>query len=273
MQAPVICLTHGGGPMPILGDPAHVNIVQSWQTRVRKLLKLGTPLAPKAIILVTAHWSTKQPTISSGSSHELYYDYYGFPQEAYSVKYNASGSPAIAQEIFNRLKTAGFSPVLDGSRGWDHGVFVPLKMIIPDESIPVVQMSVLDSEDPEEHFKMGQAIADLRKENVAIIGSGFATFHNLRVMFSGTSRTPTFHANMREWSSVLNEAVMTDDAQERIAKLKQWRKFPHAYTMHPNGGAEHFLPLIVSAGAAGSGKGGLYGDDYMGNDMFSFYWE
>jgi aromatic ring-opening dioxygenase catalytic subunit (LigB family) len=259
--------------MPILGDPDHRHLVNSWKTRVRKVLKLNTPEAPKAIILVTAHWSTGQPTISSGSRHELYYDYYGFPQEAYSLKYNASGSPDIAQEIFKRLQKAGFSPKLDDKRGWDHGVFVPLKMIIPDESIPVIQMSVLDSEDPEDHFKMGQAISDLRKENIAIIGSGYATFHNLRVMFSGSANTPAFKANIREWSDVLNEAVMTEEADKRLAKLKHWRQFPHAYTMHPNGGAEHFLPLIVAAGAAGSGKGGLYGDEYKGNDMFSFYWE
>lgn len=259
--------------MPILGDPGHKNMVRSWETRVRKLLRLGTPDAPKAIVLVTAHWTTEHPTISSGAKHELYYDYYNFPAEAYSLKYNASGSPSIAKEVYSRLQKAGLSPKLDDTRGWDHGVFVPMKIIIPDESIPIVQMSVLESEDPEDHFKMGQALEDLRKENIAIVGSGFPTFHNLRNMFSGAMSTPEFKSYMREWSDVLNEAVMTEDAQERKAKLKHWREFPHAYDMHPRSGAEHFLPLIVAAGAAGSAKGGLYGDEYRGSDMFSFYWE
>lgn len=259
--------------MPILGDPAHQNLVNSWKTRIPKILRLGTPAAPKAIVLVTAHWVTKHPTISSGSKHELYYDYYNFPKEAYSLKYNASGSPSIAKEVHSHLAKAGFSPQLDDLRGWDHGVFVPMKLIIPDESIPIVQMSVLESEDPADHFRMGQALAALRKENVAIVGSGFPTFHNLRLMFSGAFESPDFRSAIEEWSSVLNEAVLTADADERLAKLEHWREFPHAYQMHPRGGAEHFLPLIVTAGAAGSTSGGLYGDEFRGNDMFSYYWE
>jgi aromatic ring-opening dioxygenase catalytic subunit (LigB family) len=259
--------------MPILGDPAHDNLVNSWKTRVPKILRLGTPAAPKAIILVTAHWVTEHPTISSGSKHELYYDYYNFPREAYSLKYNASGSPSVAEKVYSHLQKAGLSPQLDPSRGWDHGVFVPMKLILPDESIPIVQMSVLESEDPADHFKMGQALAILRKENIAIVGSGFPTFHNLRLLFSGAASGPDFPSVVSEWSSALNEAILTKDADERLAKLKQWREFPHAYKMHPRGGAEHFLPLIVTAGAVGSAEGGLYGDDYKGMEMFSYYWE
>ena len=259
--------------MPILGDPAHNNIVNSWKTLVPKILRLGTPAAPKAIVLITAHWSTEHPTISSSSKHELYYDYYNFPREAYSLKYNASGSPSVAKEVYNHLQKAGFSPQLDESRGWDHGVFIPMKLIIPDESIPIVQMSVLESEDPTAHFRMGQAIAALRKENVAIVGSGFPTFHNLRYLFSGAAQTPGFSAIVNEWSSAVNDAVLTKDADERLSKIKHWREFPHAYKMHPKGGAEHFLPLLVTAGAAGSAEGGLYGDDYVGMDMLSYYWK
>lgn len=291
--APVICFSHGGGmskrrtpsriygtdrflllgPMPILGEPSHKNMVNSWKTRVQKILKLGTPEAPKAIVLVTAHWTTDRPTISSGAKHELYYDYYNFPPETYKIKYDAPGAPSIAKDIYTRLQKAGFSPKLDDKRGWDHGVFIPLKFIVPDQSIPIIQMSVLENEDPEEHYKIGQVLAELRKENVAILGSGFATFHNMRLFPRGSNFPPDTASKLLEWSNVLNEAVMTEDADERIAKLKHWRDFPHAYTMHPPHGAEHFLPLIVAAGAGASSKAALYGDEFRGADMFSFYWE
>jgi aromatic ring-opening dioxygenase catalytic subunit (LigB family) len=115
--APVISLSHGGGPMPLLGDPSHRAITNSLKTKVSKILKLGTPEAPKAIVLVTAHWSTDKVTISSGSKHELLYDYYGFPPESYQIKHNAPGSPEIANEVEKALKAAGVACEKDAERG------------------------------------------------------------------------------------------------------------------------------------------------------------
>jgi aromatic ring-opening dioxygenase catalytic subunit (LigB family) len=105
------------GPMPILGDPAHRDMIASMKNRVPKILKLGTAEAPRAIVVVTAHWQTEQPTISSGRSHSLYYDYYGFPPEAYSLKYPAPGSPEVAAEAKAALDSQGFKSVLDDKRG------------------------------------------------------------------------------------------------------------------------------------------------------------
>lgn len=293
--APAVCISHGGGklihklgleavaynisclfglgPMPILGEPGHRNMVKSWETRVRDILKLGTPEAPRAIVLITAHWTTQRPSISSAAKHDLYYDYYNFPPETYKIKYDAPGSPLIAKEIHARLQKAGIAADLDDTRGWDHGLFIPLKFIAPEESVPIVQMSVLESEDPEEHYRIGQVLADLRKENIAILGSGFATFHNLRLFPRGTNFPSDLGSKVREWSEVLNQAAMTEDVNERLERLKQWRNFPHAYVMHPQHGAEHFLPLIVTAGAGATSKGKLYGDEFCGEDMFSFYWK
>jgi aromatic ring-opening dioxygenase catalytic subunit (LigB family) len=103
--------------MPLLGDPSHREIIKSLTTKVPKLLKLGTPEAPKAIVLVTAHWSTDKVTISSGSKHELFYDYYGFPPETYQLKHNAPGSPEIASEVERVLKEAGVECAKDAERG------------------------------------------------------------------------------------------------------------------------------------------------------------
>lgn len=116
-RAPAIALSHGGGPMPLLGDPSHDQIVHSLRTRVPEILRLGTPQAPRAIALVTAHWSEARPTISSGSRPSLLYDYYGFPPESYEVTYDAPGSPEIAKEVANAMRVQGLDPVLDDERG------------------------------------------------------------------------------------------------------------------------------------------------------------
>lgn len=103
--------------MPVLGDPGHKEIVASLKNRVPKVLKLGTPDAPRAIVVVTAHWSTQQPTVSSGAKHSLYYDYGGFPPESYKLKYDAPGSPEVATQVKDVLDKAGFKTVLDSERG------------------------------------------------------------------------------------------------------------------------------------------------------------
>lgn len=113
----VISLSHGGGPMPVLGDPGHKEIVRSLKTRVPEILKLNTEEQPKAIIIVTAHWSERNPTISSAKKHSLYYDYGGFPPESYKLKYDAPGSPEIAKEIGDALVKVGLKPEYDENRG------------------------------------------------------------------------------------------------------------------------------------------------------------
>ncbi|KXJ85700.1 Extradiol ring-cleavage dioxygenase, class III enzyme, subunit B [Microdochium bolleyi] len=280
-RAAAICISHGGGPMPVLGDPGHKHLVASMKNRVPKVLKLGTPEAPRAIVVVTAHWSTKHPTVSSGAKHSLYYDYGGFPAEAYKLKYDAPGSPEVAEEVQAALTKAGFAKTtLDSERGWDHGVFIPFLLINPAADVPIVQMSVLDSEDPADHFRMGQALSALRDSNIAIVGSGFASFHNLRIMFSLRHQDPqsaaSFKATMDTWNQQVTSAVEKEDVQERAKALGKWRDIENSYTMHPRGGAEHFLPLIVTAGAAtGAESGdtfGKYADEFVGLDMWTYYW-
>jgi len=157
--------------------------------------------------------------------------------------------------------------------GWDHGVFVPMKLIDPSAKTPIVQISVLASESPAQSYAIGQAVSSLRSQNIAIVGSGFATFHNLRLMFSGVTATPDFKKQNTDWSNAVTDAALTDDEAARGKKFEDWRKWPNAYTMHPRGGAEHFLPLIVCAGAAGTTAGRKYTDDFQGVDYFSYYWD
>jgi hypothetical protein len=115
--APVISIAHGGGPLPLLGDPTQAAITHSLKTRVPQILKLGTQDQPRAIVLVTAHWSTDKVTISSGKKHELYYDYSGFPKEAYTFKYDAPGSPDVAEMVRRALEEGGLASEKNGTRG------------------------------------------------------------------------------------------------------------------------------------------------------------
>ncbi|WQF84286.1 Putative extradiol ring-cleavage dioxygenase, class III enzyme, subunit B [Colletotrichum destructivum] len=272
----VVCIAHGGGPMPVLGDPGHASITASLKTRVPKILKLGTPEAPRAIVVVTAHWSEGRPTISSGERHDLYYDYGGFPREAYSLKYPAPGSPSIAQELKQALEKEGLSPALDSRRGWDHGVFIPLLLINPAANIPVIQLSVLASEDPDEHFRMGRALSALRDSNVAILGSGFASLHNLgkmRSLFMGDpAAAKKLAKQVSEWNSELTDAVAKERRNDREKALSGWRKFSHSYDMHPPHGGEHFMPLLVCAGAAEDEVANVYQDEFHGMDIKTYYW-
>jgi aromatic ring-opening dioxygenase catalytic subunit (LigB family) len=281
--------------MPVLGNGGdNADMAQSLRTKVPKILKLGTPNAPRAIVLVTAHWSQRHPTISSAEKPSLYYDYRGFPPETYQLKYPAPGSPEVAQLVKRAMEDEGLKPELDSRRGacatfpfraliislltpllgWDHGVFVPLLLVNPKADVPVVQVSVLASEDPAAHFAMGRALNRLRDSNIAIVGSGFASLHNLREMLSLNPRSVgQIKPKIDAWNAALGDAVMQATTKEREAKLLHWREFPHAYETHPASAAEHFMPLLVCASAAGDQVGKAYKDDYHGLDMFSYYWD
>jgi aromatic ring-opening dioxygenase catalytic subunit (LigB family) len=156
--------------------------------------------------------------------------------------------------------------------GWDHGVFIPMLLINPEANIPIVQLSVLSSETPSSHFAMGRALAKLRDSNIAIIGSGFATFHNLRLMFSGAVNDSDFKQRNIEWSKAVTSATLEKDVKEREKKFESWRSWPGADEMHPLRGGEHFMPLIVCAGAGGDVTAEKYTDSFLGLDMYSYYW-
>lgn len=147
-----------------------------------------------------------------------------------------------------------------------------MKIVNPSADIPIVQVSVLKSESPKDHFAMGLALSKLRDSNIAIIGSGFASFHNLGLMFNGGIKDQGFKGRNEAWSKAVTDATTEPNVQEREKKFEGWRKWTGGLEMHPPGGGEHFLPLIVCAGAGGDGKAELYKDEFMGLSMYSYYW-
>ncbi|PVH81491.1 extradiol ring-cleavage dioxygenase class iii protein-like protein subunit B [Cadophora sp. DSE1049] len=246
-RAASVAICHGGGPLPLMGGSDSAEIAKS--------------LSTKAIVIVTAHWSERNPTISNGLKHELYFDYRGFPPETFKYKYDAPGSPEVAQEVFDALQSAAMAPVMNSKRGWDHGVFVPMLLINPGTDVPIVQLSVLDSDSPRELYKMGVALSSLRDRNIAIVGSGAASFHDIDLHMRGGVHEKTFRPRNIEWSKALSKKG-----------LEHWRDLPGAKDMHPEHKVEHFSPLIVCAGAGGDSKAQKYGDEMMGAEMFTYYW-
>ncbi|CZR64653.1 uncharacterized protein PAC_14551 [Phialocephala subalpina] len=271
-RAPVVAVCHGGGPLPALGDPSHKELIKSMSERVPAILGLGTSKAPRAIVLITAHWSEPKPTISNGETPKLLYDYAGMPKEAYQLKYEAPGSPEVAREVYDVLAKAGFHPDVDARRGWDHGVFVPMLLINPTRDVPIVQLSILASASPAQHFAMGLALSSLRDSGVAIIGSGMPTFHNLRILFSSAANDPKLKARIKKWSDKLSSTIQIKDPEDRGKQLESWRDWVGANEAHPAGGEEHLLPLFVCAGAAGEGSAEFFADSVMGTKQYSYYW-
>jgi aromatic ring-opening dioxygenase catalytic subunit (LigB family) len=169
----------------------------------------------------------------------MLFDYYGFPEETYRLRFDAPGSPALAARVRELLSAAGFPTAEDAERGYDHGVFVPLKLATPDADIPVVQLSLRGDLDPAAHLAAGRALAPLRDEGVLIVGSGMS-WHNMRGF------SPAFTAKSQAFDAWLGEA-MADPAQ-RDAAIRRWDQGPYAREAHPR--EEHLAPLFVAAGAA-----------------------
>lgn len=245
--------------MPLLGDPGHGGMVEHLRH-----LAAALPHPPRALVVVSPHWEESRPTVTSGQQPALIYDYSGFPDEAYKVTYAAPGDPKLAHRVVDLLKGAGIDAAEDATRGWDHGVFVPLKLAFPAAQLPVVELSVLSSLDPEAHIAVGEALAPLRDEGVLLLGSG-SSFHNMRAFMNSRKHAANGDAagasaeaksaadKSAEFDTALSGAL-TDPAhtpEQRRKALMEWASLPEARFAQPR--EEHLLPLHVVAGAAACG--------------------
>lgn len=229
--------------MPLLGDEGHDEMVSCLQKISAKIIK------PSAILVVSAHWEEKTPTLTSGVNPSLIYDYYGFPVESYQIEYPCPGESVLAGEICKALGNAHIPARLDRKRGFDHGLYVPLKIMYPDADIPCVQLSLVNHLDPLEHMKIGRVLQALNYENLLVIGSGFS-FHNLNAFFAAeTSESKKKNKLFEHWlvDTCSNQEI---DEEQRANRLNQWTDAPFARYCHPR--EEHLLPLHLCYGLAGS---------------------
>lgn len=264
MRAPVLYLPHGGGPMPLMDDPAHRSLISFLKQLPAKYNK------PAAIVVISAHWEAAHPSVYAGEHHPMLFDYYGFPPETYLFNYPAPGSPDVARKISDALRNAGLPCVSETKRGFDHGLFVPMMLVHPEAEIPVLQLSLLKGLDAGAHIRMGQALSALRDENILFIGSGMS-FHNLQAVFAGPQ--PQLRAasdQFHEW--LLRTMADTQITQEqRESALAQWDKAPYARFCHPR--EEHLLPLHVCAGiGADTPATVLFDEELMNHKVVGFGW-
>ena len=247
VRQPAIYLTHGGGPCFWMEFPAPFgpHAYEGLRTYLASLLG-SLPAPPRAILMVSAHWEAPVPTVASAPAPPMLFDYYGFPPHTYQLNYPAPGAPQLAAQVRTLLAGAGIAAASDAERGFDHGVFVPMLIIDPAARIPVLMLSLAADLDPARHWALGAALAPLRSDGVLIIGSG-SSYHNLRAIFaSGEGGSEAFDA----W---LNETAVEVAPAERHERLIAWERAPQARACHPR--AEHLIPLMVTAGAAGEDPG------------------
>ena len=245
MTLPTLFIPHGGGPCFFL-DPNGGPPPAEWRKMQAYLAgRIGSlPERPTAILTISGHWETPVATVHVGKRPGLLFDYHGFPEHTYRLRWDAPGAPGVARRAAGLLAAAGFATAEEAERGWDHGVFIPGKVMVPDADIPVVQLSLEADLDPTRHIAMGRALAPLRDEGVLIVGSGMS-FHNLR------ARGPQVTPVATEWDAALTTAVTDPDPVRRTERVAAWQQLPHARFAHPE--AEHLLPLMVALGAGGDG--------------------
>jgi 4,5-DOPA dioxygenase extradiol len=261
--SPVIYFPHGGGPLPLLGDPGHKNMVDF-------LTALGPTLGtPSAILVISAHWEEDVPTITSGAHPPLIYDYYGFPEESYKITYPAPGEPALAQDIFRLLQKRGIDARMDDDRGFDHGLFVPLKIMFPGAHIPCVQLSLVNGLAPAKHIELGRALRSLKERKVLILGSGFS-FHNMRAFFTPNPDIPdSRNIAFQEWliETCTNDRLSPDKRDEQLIA---WSIAPHARYCHPR--EEHLLPLHVCWGIGETPAKLAFDGEILGKRAVALRW-
>jgi len=238
---PVYFISHGGGPWPWMRDQMGGTYDKLADSLARMPAQMGA--RPRAVLMVSAHWEAPAFTVMTHEHPPMVYDYGGFPEHTYRIHYPAPGAPAgLAQRVHQMIEAAGLPAALDGERGFDHGAFSPLAVIYPQADVPVFQLSLRRGLDPAEHLALGRALAPLRREGVAIIGSGLS-YHNLRAFGQAGGQAS------RAFDGWLQQSLIGTDAQTRDAALLAWAEAPAARMAHPR--EEHLLPLMVAAGAAG----------------------
>lgn len=262
VRMPTWFMPHGAGPCFFMAwHPA-----DAWDKMARFLNSAAStlPQRPEAIVMVSAHWLAPSFAVTGGEAPELIHDYHGFPAHTYELAYPARGAPELASRITELLAQARIPSREDATRGFDHGMFIPMKLLFPDADIPVVQLSLLDSLDPAVHLQAGRAIASLRDEGVLIIGSGMS-FHNMRGYGD-----PRFGSISDEFDNWLTQTI-EQPCGTRHQALVDWARAPSARLCHPPRAEEHLLPLMVIAGAAGEDAGQrVFSDRVMETTLSAF---
>jgi Uncharacterized conserved protein len=205
------------------------------------LRDLGKKQNPKAIVIFTAHWESDITTISSmNNPYNMIYDFYGFPDELYSLKYPAKGSVAVATKLQEMLTEHGIECKLDQNRGLDHGSWDVLYLMYPNADIPVIQVSVNPFLAMDKQYEIGRAIRDLGKEDILVIGSG-STVHNLATVDWSADKAEEWAVKFDNW---LIDKIKNNDLEATFGYRQLAPFAEHAVPRE-----EHLVPLFIAMGS------------------------
>ena len=232
---PTVFISHGS-PMLAIEPGPYGN---AWRKMANDLPR------PKAMLVVSAHWTTRQPSLTLADKPDTIHDFGGFPAALHAIRYPAPGAPDVAVRVQSLLAGHELPVAMDSDRGLDHGAWVPLLHMYPLADIPVTQLSVQPGLDADWHLRVGDALRPLRKEGVLIIASGSLTHNLYEAAFEDSSVEPSENY-AREFQAWMYGALLRGDREA----LKRWHQVaPHAQRAHPT--PEHLLPLFVAYGAGG----------------------
>lgn len=208
-----------------------------------KLAAAGEALPrPRAVLVVSPHWMTRGVRVATTPAPATVHDFGGFDRALYDIQYPAPGHPELAQRTLEVLRAAGWRAEADPTQGLDHGAWVPIRFLYPQADVPVFQVSLPADLRPSEAYALGRALQPLREEGVLVVGSGSLT-HNLYEFRMADDGQAAAYA--REFAAWVRQVVEARDDTRLVATLDI---APHARRAHPS--EEHFLPLLVAAGAA-----------------------
>jgi len=263
---PPIFVGHGGGPMPILGDIKHTDMIKNIKKLANSIPK------PKEILIISAHWEENDFTILENPSADLLYDYYGFPEEAYNLNYPIKNATNLNKKLYELLQNHKIPYKISKDRDFDHGVFIPLMLMYPNLNVPVSQISLKSDLNPKEHIKLGEAISQLSNEGVLIMASGMS-FHNISSFFSKPDNNILSQAkNFKNYlidtfTKEKNQKAELITKSQRMELLVNWKQSDGWKLSHPR--EEHLVPLFVSAGASINGKGIIQEYNLMNFDIIN----
>ena len=234
---PALFLSHGAPSLVLEDCPARDFLAGLGQALPRA----------EAIIVMSAHYETDHPAISTTPKPDTIHDFRGFPDALHAMQYPAPGAPEIAHVARQLLDAAGYVTRIDPERGLDHGIWAPLALVYPKADIPVVPLSIQPHEGPDHHAAIGRALSPLRDAGILLIGSGSIT-HNLSRFFGGEYRLDSpaepFAREFADWIAGRIEAGDTD------ALLSGPGSWPAGCENHPTD--DHILPLYFALGAGGT---------------------
>lgn len=233
-RAPAVFVAHAS-PMLAVEREGHAEALRRFGKRLPD---------PSAIAVVSAHWEAPSPIrVTAAPRPSLIYDFGGFPRPLYEMTYPAPGSPELANEVVTMLGENGLPAVAEPRRGWDHGVWIPLRLLFPDASVPVVEISLPLPRDPELVARVGRALSPLRDRGVLLVGSG-GIVHNLRL-----ARLDRKDGPVDEWARRFDDWVRERVERRDVAGLASYRGGAPGAEMAV-AESEHFDPLFFALGAA-----------------------